>query len=73
MNQYNQSAAQPGLAVGVIKNLSIPFPKTEQQNEIVEFIIDYEKRTDEIIEKTRNEIGLLKDLATSHGLHVYFL
>lgn len=65
LNQYNQSAAQPGLAVGVIKNLSIPFPKTEQQNEIVEFIIDYEKRTDEIIEKTRNEIGLLKEYKTA--------
>lgn len=61
LNQYNQSAAQPGLAVGVLKNLSIPFPKTEQQNKIVEFIIDYEKRTDNIIEKTKNEIGLLQE------------
>jgi type I restriction enzyme S subunit len=65
LNQYNQSAAQPGLAVGVIKNLSIPYPKSEQQNEIVEFIIDYEKRTDELIEKTSNEIGLLKEYKTA--------
>jgi type I restriction enzyme S subunit len=61
LNQYNQSAAQPGLAVGVIKNLSIPFPSIEYQNEIVEFIIDYEKKTNEIVEKTKNEIGLLKE------------
>ena len=65
LNQYNQSAAQPGLAVGVLKNISIPFPKTEQQNKIVEFIIGYEKKTDEIIEKTRNEIGLLKEYKTA--------
>lgn len=65
LNQYNQSAAQPGLAVGVIKNLSIPFPNIEKQNEIVEFIIDYEKRTDEIIEKTKNEIELLKEYKTA--------
>jgi len=65
LNQYNQSAAQPGLAVGVIKNLSIPFPSIEQQNEIVKFIIDYEKRTDEIIEKTKNEIELLKEYKTA--------
>ena len=65
LNQYNQSAAQPGLAVGVIKNLSIPFPSIEFQNEIVEFIIDYEKKTDEIIEKTKNEIRFLKEYKTT--------
>jgi type I restriction enzyme S subunit len=41
LNQYNQSAAQPGLAVGVIKNLSIPYPKSDQQNEIVECIAQF--------------------------------
>ncbi|MEY4987306.1 MAG: hypothetical protein RL567_1085 [Bacteroidota bacterium] len=65
LNQYNQSAAQPGLAVGVIKNLSIPFPSIEYQNEIVEFIIDHEKKTDEIIEKTKNEIRFLKEYKTA--------
>jgi type I restriction enzyme S subunit len=65
LNQYNQSAAQPGLAVGVIKNLSIPYPKSEEQDEIVKFIIDFEKKTDELIEKTRNEIGLLKEYKTA--------
>lgn len=65
LNQYNQSAAQPGLAVGVIKNLSIPIPNIENQNEIVEFIIDFERRTDDIIQKTRKEIELLKEYKTA--------
>jgi type I restriction enzyme, S subunit len=64
LNQYNQSAAQPGLAVGAIKNLSIPSPEIEEQSQIVDFVLNYEKKTDEIIKKYFQEIELLKEYKT---------
>jgi type I restriction enzyme S subunit len=65
LNQYNQSAAQPGLAVGVIKNLYIPYPNFDEQNMIFEFINNYEFRTEKLIQKTRLEIELLKEYKTA--------
>src|SRR3989304_9618089 len=38
LNRYSQSAAQPGISVERIKMLHLPFPKFEEQNEIVEHI-----------------------------------
>lgn len=65
LNQYNQSAAQPGLAVGLIKNLKIPSPNFEEQLKIVDFINDYEINTDKLINKYFEEIQLLKEYKTA--------
>ncbi|MCC6702930.1 MAG: restriction endonuclease subunit S [Fluviicola sp.] len=65
LNQYNQSAAQPGLAVGAIINLSIPTTSLSEQEKIIEFISDYESKTDNLILKYRQEIELLKEYKTA--------
>lgn len=38
LNQYSQSAAQPGLSVEVIGRLKMPFPPLEEQNSIANFL-----------------------------------
>jgi type I restriction enzyme S subunit len=38
LNQYSQSAAQPGIAVDVIANLPIPVPPRETQQAIAQFL-----------------------------------
>jgi type I restriction enzyme S subunit len=65
LNQYNQSAAQPGLAVGAIINLSIPTTSLSEQEKIIEFIADYESKTDNLILKSSQEIELLKEYKTA--------
>ncbi|WBX70876.1 restriction endonuclease subunit S [Tenacibaculum retecalamus] len=65
LNQYNQSAAQPGLAIGLIKNLKIPSLNFEEQLKIVDFINDYEINTDKLINKYFEEINLLKEYKTA--------
>ncbi|MEO5787762.1 restriction endonuclease subunit S [Gelidibacter sp.] len=65
LNQYNQSAAQPGLAVGLIKNLKIPVPSFEEQLRIVDFIADFEKETDSLMNKYEQEIDLLREYKTA--------
>ncbi|MDQ3800400.1 MAG: restriction endonuclease subunit S [Acidobacteriota bacterium] len=65
LNQYSQSAAQPGLAVETIKNLFVPVPPVEEQKEIVKFI---EAKTNEIdltISKIEKEIQLIKEYRTA--------
>lgn len=38
LNQYSQSAAQPGLAVDVIANLEIPVPPLHEQHVIADYL-----------------------------------
>lgn len=61
LNQYSQSAAQPGLAVSEIKNLSVPSPTFVQQRQIVDYINKEQSRIDTLVEKTAQEIELLKE------------
>jgi len=65
LNQYNQSAAQPGLAVGIIKNLFIPYSNYDEQNKIIDYVNDYEIRTNNVIQKAITEIELLKEYKTA--------
>ena len=64
-NPYSQSAAQPGLAVEKIKNLSIPVPSFTEQNEIVSFVESNNIRIDLLMNKTNQEITLLKEYKTA--------
>jgi type I restriction enzyme S subunit len=61
LNQYSQSAAQPGLAVEFIANLKIPVPPAIEQYAIAETIIGSTKQLDKISKATESTIALLKE------------
>ena len=65
LNQYSVSAAQPGLAVDTIKNLSIPVPPLSEQQSIVRYIETETARIDAKITKTEKLIDLLSEYRTA--------
>lgn len=72
LGQYSVAAAQPGLAVEVIKNLTIPFPSIKEQKIIVHHIeiecaaIDAKKvKTEKLIELlTEYRTALISEVVT---------
>jgi type I restriction enzyme S subunit len=65
LGQYSVSAAQPGLAVDLIKNLTIPFPPLEEQSTIVRHIETECTRIDSKKTKTEKLIELLTEYRTA--------
>lgn len=65
LGQYSVSAAQPGLAVEMIKNLTIPFPPTEEQQSIVLHIEIESSSLDAKKAKTEKLIQLLTEYRTA--------
>ena len=65
LNQYSQSAAQPGISVEKIQNLSIPIPPLKEQNQIGEAIKLESKRIINLSNKIEKEIELLKEYRTT--------
>ncbi|MBK9097539.1 MAG: restriction endonuclease subunit S [bacterium] len=65
LNQYSISAAQPGLSVERIQNLSIPYPPIDEQKEIGNYIDTETKRIDSSITKIEKEIELLQEYRTA--------
>ena len=61
LNQYSQSAAQPGLAVEAIENLRIPVPPILEQGDIVDFIAGSTKAISNLEKATNRTIELLKE------------
>ncbi len=61
LNQYNVSAAQPGLAVANITCLKVPFPAFEEQEKIANFLDHETAKIDTLIEKQQQLIKLLKE------------
>ena len=61
LNQYSVSAAQPGLAVDRVKNLSAPFPPHSEQSAISRFLDHETARIDALIEEQQRLIELLKE------------
>jgi len=61
LNQYSQSAAQPGLAVDPIANLSIPVPPVPEQRAIVAYFSAETAKLDGLRAATERTIGLLKE------------
>ncbi|MEJ2794207.1 restriction endonuclease subunit S [Iodobacter sp. LRB] len=61
LNQYNVSAAQPGLAVANITCLKVPFPKKSEQDAIANFLDHETAKIDLLIEKQQALIELLKE------------
>ena len=65
LNQYSQAAAQPGLSVERIKNLSIPYPNYQEQSKI-ELLIRTETSTiDSLISKYQKQINLMQEYRIS--------
>lgn len=61
LNQYSAAAAQPGLSVEIIKNLSLPVPPIEEQDQIVKFINKGIDKIDKLIIATTRSNELLKE------------
>lgn len=65
LNQYSQAAAQPGLSVDRIKNLFIPCPNYQEQNEIELYIKTETATIDTLIAKYQKQIDLMQEYRTS--------
>lgn len=61
LNQYSQSAAQPGISVDRIRALHMPFPSLEEQKQIVEHIKTETATIDTAIAKAEKEIELIRE------------
>lgn len=61
LNQYSQSAAQPGLAVSVIQNIAYPFPPQEERKIIRDYLIEAISTIDKAIEPIERLIALLQE------------
>lgn len=61
LNQYSQSAAQPGLAVSLIQNIFYPYPPKEERDEIALYINNNIKVIEEGIENYQQHISLLQE------------
>lgn len=65
LNQYSQSAAQPGLAVDNIQDLSIPIPPNKEQEEIAVFLDKKNRQINIQVAQERRSIDLLKEYRTA--------
>ncbi|MBK9417975.1 MAG: restriction endonuclease subunit S [Flavobacteriales bacterium] len=61
LNQYSQSAAQPGLAAERIEALRIPFPPLPEQRAIATFLDERTARIDGLIARKQRLVQLLKE------------
>jgi len=60
-NRLSQSAAQPGIAVNVIKNELFPYPSIEEQEVIVKYIETQSSKIDKAITLQQGQIDKLKE------------
>ncbi len=61
LNQYSQSAAQPGLSVEEIGRLKLPFPPQEEQKKIADFLDWKTSQIDALIAKKVELVEKLKE------------
>lgn len=64
LRQYSIAAAQPGLAVERIGNLSIPVPARPEQDRIAATILAEAEPINEVVERTRRAIHLVSEFRT---------
>ncbi len=65
LNQYSQSAAQPGLSVDHIKNFFIPVPSPNEQDVIAAYLDHETTKIDQTISNIENQIDLLQEYRTT--------
>lgn len=61
LNQYSQSAAQPGISVEVIENLPIPVPPESEQQVIASYLDRETTRIDALIAEKEHMLALLEE------------
>lgn len=61
LNRLSQSAAQPGLAVDVVANISIPVPPPDEQKAIADYLDRETARLDALIAAKERLLGLLAE------------
>lgn len=61
LNQYSQSAAQPGISVEVIENLTIPVPPRAEQESISSYLDRERSRIDGLIAEKERMLALLEE------------
>ncbi len=61
LNRLSQSSAQPGIAVGVVKNVFFPYPSVEEQHKIADFIKTESAKIDTSITLQQQQITKLKE------------
>ena len=64
LNQYSISAAQPGLSVDRVLNLSLPVPPLSEQKAIARHIYKASSRADTEIDNAQRQIDLLREYRT---------
>ena len=65
LNQYSVTAAQPGISVGMINNLYVPCPTSNDQYQISEYLSNYLSSFSQIINYILEQIQLLKSAKQS--------
>lgn len=70
LNQYSQSAAQPGISVEVIENLSIPAPPESEQEAIANYLDRQTARLDALIADKERMLALLEEKRAALISHV---
>jgi type I restriction enzyme S subunit len=61
LNQYSQSAAQPGIAVDVIANIEIPVPPLHEQRAIADYLGRETARLDALVAAKERLLGLVAE------------
>lgn len=61
LNQYSQSAAQPGIGVEVIANLAIPVPPLNEQRMIADYLKRETTRIDALVAEKEHMLALLDE------------
>lgn len=61
LNQYSQAAAQPGLAVDTIQNLTVPVPPLDEQRCIAAYLDEQTEKIDRLMHMRRRQMALLKE------------
>ena len=65
LNQYSQSAAQPGLSVETIGSIAVPVTLKDEQRAIAAFLDRETARIDALVAKVQEAIDRLKELRTA--------
>ena len=65
LNQYSETAAQPGLSMAAVGNLRTVFPHIEEQQHIAEFVRKKSTEFDSLSEQAERAIELLQERRTA--------
>ena len=64
LNQYSFAAAQPGLSVERVMNLSVPVPTPAEQENIAKYINEADDKIDSVVKQAQHQIGLANEYRT---------